>query len=327
MGMQPRRRRVPKWLVLVLLGALGCCVALLLTLMYFLYWMTAPVPLPPSERARLPQADFSVTVRPDLRHEATRRWVRGCLARGLREAPRVARRAAEYALRPERAALCPMAFVMSGRCKDGAIDAWVCALSLGRYRGAFWLADRELHKLARQGRIPYGLHRHGRTWFYEQTRSGRGGPPVLGLWRATALAGSHVAVVARVYDQLASAATPSRPGSSAGQGEFGTVVVARPQEVLPAVLAGDLPAADAQALGAAVAPFRAELAIDDRGVLHVVIEGACKDPAMNKPLADEARRRLQRRKEAGRIEAFEVRALERTVRLTWQWRAPWAAAP
>jgi hypothetical protein len=319
----PRKRRLPKWMAMALLGLLAATLAALFGALYLLYWMTAPAPLASAERMVLPAASFRLVCNPDMRREAERAWLRGMLHYSLRQAPTVVARAAEYAFSPERAPLCPLRAGVSGRCREDAIKAWVAVVSMGRYRGAFWLADREVYRLARDGRIPYGMRRHGDTRFYERTQSAVAGPPVLALWRATALAGSDAAGVGEVYDLLAGGAGgPDR--AEPARRAFAEGFVADPAEALPAVSGDALSRTDARRLGGLLSPFSFTLDIGDDGALAADVLLACRDSGHHGPLAEDLRGALQRAKEQGRIESLDVAPGERGVRVQLRWRAPWA---
>ena len=193
-----RKRRFPKWAALLSLAIIGMVAATFISAIFFLYWLKAPVALPDPARLVAPGADFFLVCRPDLSREAVRSWLAYLLQKALSGAPGAARAAARYALKPD----CPLQLVVSGRTPEGGPQKWVATISLGRYRGAFWMADRSLRGKARKGLIPYALRQWDGHTFYEQTRSGRSDLNVLAVWKATGLAGSDMSAVGRVYDAL-----------------------------------------------------------------------------------------------------------------------------
>ena len=230
-------KRRPKRVAMVLaLGVLGAVLALLLTLLYLLYWLRAPAPLPDPALLMLPGQDAFLVVRPDEGRKEDRETLRRMLGVLLAESPDIVRRAARYGLAEERAGTCPMLLTLSWKASGTTAYQWTGTVSLGRYRGAFWMAERALRRQSREGTIPYARRSVSGGDLYEATRSQRSGPGALGIWRATGIAGSGLDAVAHVRETLETSVSPADAAPPDAEGPFGRGRVLRPDPVFAALL-------------------------------------------------------------------------------------------
>lgn len=267
------KRRFPKWAAILALAVIGVLACVFITLVFFLYWLEAPAPLPDPARLVLKAPDLYFVARPDLSRPATRKWVQALLAHALRHAPQSVRHAAEYGLDPRRAAHCPIQIVLSARDTGSKRPSWVAALSLGRFRGAIWLADRSLYQKAKSGRIPFALQRRGDVFFYERRRGSHEEPSALAVWRATGLAGSGIEAVGEVFDALEAKDFKRTLGSGALGEWTGRGVLAKPAQAVPFLLQrlmGGAPKAKELLLDAK--PIRVRFRVDEDERLSFVLQ-------------------------------------------------------
>lgn len=262
-------KRSAKRVAMVLaLGLLGAVLALMFTLLYILYWVKAPVPLPEPALLMLPEHDAWLVIRPDVSRAEDRETLRVLLGTLLRDAPRAARRAARYGLAEERAGKVPMQVSLSLKTPDDDETQWVGAVSLGRYRGAFWLAERALRRQAKEGGFPYSKRPFEGASLYEATPSHKPGPAAMGIWRATGVAGNQLDLVAGALNALESGSPPEGSEISAEFAAFGKGRILRPDAVLEAWLKGLLgESADPGPLRGALQSIEIDLHAKEGGAL------------------------------------------------------------
>jgi len=307
MAKRRKKRHFPKWLMLLSLGVLGVTLALLLTLLYLLYWMKSPIQLPDPARLSLRDPDLFFISRPDASRPEVSELLKLFFDRRLAKAPSAVQKVARYGLAPERVAECPLQMVFSVIAGQGGPDRWVAAHSMGRYRGALWLADRALRRGARDGQVPYGRYQHGDTFFYEETRSSRCGLPVLAFWRATGIVGGDVIAVGQVYDNLAAhnpyglVSVPNLEGYLA-RGKIRRPVCGVPF-LLKRLLGSPL---DLDAFLPHLGPMDVRLKVGEDGRLLVDIAASCQNDTTRGMVAKGLRELLRELVRKGTLDAMGV---------------------
>lgn len=305
-------KRSAKRLAMILaLGMLGAVLALLLILLYMLYWFKAPAPLPDPALLMLPDNDAWLVVRPDISRPEDRETMRRILGHLLSEAPAAARRAARYGLAEERAGKVPMQVALSMRTPVGEEPQWVGAVSLGRYRGAFWLADRALRRQARQGDVPYSPRPVEGASLYEATRSLRSGPAALGVWKATGVAGSRADLVEGVLGALNAEKPPQAPEIPDALDAFGKGRIVHPDAFLEAwlkALIGE--SADPGPLRGALQSIEIALRAEPGGALRFEAVSPWREGANRTGASRAASEILQLSLESGQLAEFNVHSGE-----------------
>ncbi|HRU05754.1 MAG TPA: hypothetical protein P5137_08265 [Candidatus Brocadiia bacterium] len=317
-----RKKLFPRWAMLALLGLLGLTLATLFTLLYLLYWMQAPVGLPDPASALLKDPDFVLQARPSLWRPQELKWTDALLSKVLQGAPDAARTAARYALAPERAADCPMQVVASARAEQGR-RRWAAAVSLGKYRGAFWLADRAMSRMIRAGALPYVPMRRGDANCYVRAEGAKGGAPAMCVWRATGIAGDSADTVSAIHDSLAADADRAKGVLVAPKGAMAWGKAARPDAGLPSLLAVFWPKApDMKEFLAALGPVDYTARVEDDGSLLLEAEAPWRGRAAASQAAAEMKRTFESFEGAGGLEKTEVDAVGQGLRARLWFKAP-----
>lgn len=232
----PRKARARRVVMILALGLLGSALAVLLTLLYLLYMMRAPAPLPEADRLLMADHDMFLVVQPDLADPDNREALGRVLDTAIAEAPDTARTLAQYGLSEERAGETPLLMTFSAKIPDEGAWRWVGTVSLGRFRGAFWLADRALRRQSESGRLPYTVRSEGDLTLYEAKRPSRFGLNTLAIWRATGLAGSDPQAVSEVGAALADPPPSTAEEAPDTSGLFARGGVLRPDPFLEHLL-------------------------------------------------------------------------------------------
>jgi len=319
------KKRFPRWAMVALLGLVGVTLATLFLLLYLLYWMQARVALPSPAAAALKDADFVLEARPALWRPQELRWTDALLSRVLAGAPDAARTAARYALAPERAAECPMQVVASGRMEDGR-QRWAGGVSLGKYRGAFWLADRAMARMSRAGTLAYSPIRRRDATCYARAEGVRGGAPAMCMWRATGIAGDSVDTVSAIHDALAADAELAKAPESLSRTMTDVMArgaVARPEQGLPPLLSLFWPQApEMKDFLAALGPVTFTARVEEEGGLVLEAQAPWKGQAEAARAALEVKRTFKKLEGDGALERSEVEVSGQELRLRLWFKAP-----
>jgi hypothetical protein len=139
------RRVLAIYIVATVFG--GVVLTLLLVLLGLLYWMTAPVALPPAEAFVTSKSDSAIIIRVEDASELPPAILEG-VTRGLpTQAQRIFQSVEESRLQ----------IVGTNAVEDGNASMPFVAISLSRSPGRFWLVRRDLERRVEKGTLPYGL--------------------------------------------------------------------------------------------------------------------------------------------------------------------------
>jgi hypothetical protein len=146
------RRVFATYVVVTIFG--GVVIALLLILLGLLYWMTAPVKLPPAGTFVTTKSDSAIYILAEDANDLPRALLDG-ITRGLpSQTERLIRSSGK-------SRICVVGTNIEG---DQGESEPLVAVSLTRSLGRFWLVRRDLEKRVERGKLPYAL-----SYFSEET--------------------------------------------------------------------------------------------------------------------------------------------------------------